>query len=536
LKQPMDYRLEHILTESARKYPTAPAIICDKEVISYEHLEEESNRLANALVKYGIKRGDRLGIYMNRSISSIIAVFGILKAGGTYVPIDPGAPAARIEYILKTCGIQSLISKSDKMRYLERTNLSELPLKNVILMDSAEGLALGPQPLRFIDWEKKRIDFSIELPRIEMVDSELAYILFTSGSTGNPKGVMISHLNSLTFVSSAYERFEIRTGDRFSNICPLHFDMSVFDLYVALKGGAAVCIIPEKTAMFPSQIAAFIQESELTVWNSVPSALSLLANYSKLEKYDLLSLRLILFAGEQFPIKHLARLRQLMPRARFFNLYGQTEANSSTYFEIGEVAAASGKPLPIGKPLANYDVFALDEEGQTISRPGVRGELFVRGSAVAQGYWGDKEKTEKSFVPNPLSPWLTEKVYKTGDLVTLDEQGNYIFLGRKDHMIKSRGYRIELGEIEHVLGNHPDIRIVVVVPLPDELIGNRIVAVLVMAESKKPKSDDIIKYCSGKLPKYMIPERIVFLDAVLTTSSGKPDRKRLLALLQGQEG
>jgi acyl-coenzyme A synthetase/AMP-(fatty) acid ligase len=338
---------------------------------------------------------------------------------------------------------------------------------------------------------------------------------------------MISHLNSLTFVNSAYEFFKIEKEDRLSNICPLHFDMSVFDIYVALKAGASIVIIPETIAIFPVKLAEIITKKKISVWNSVPSALSLLANLANLDNYDLSSLRLVLFAGELFPLKYLRRLQEAVPGARFCNMYGQTEANSSTYYWVDQLPSDGKGTLPIGKALPNFEVFALDENGNRIHDPEQEGELYVRASTVALGYWDEPEKTRNAFVRNPLRPDLSERVYRTGDLVRLDSDGNYVFLGRKDLMIKSRGYRIEIGEIETVLCNHPDIKNAVVVPIPDELIGNRLSVIVEPLTPGKITKDDIVKYCSVRLPKYMIPEMIEFRDSLPTTSSGKVDRKKL---------
>jgi amino acid adenylation domain-containing protein len=364
-------------------------------------------------------------------------------------------------------------------------------------------------------------------PVVNNIDSDIAYILFTSGSTGNPKGVMISHLNSLTFVNSVSNFFSIEKEDRFSNIAPLHFDMSIFDIFVAFKAGACVVVIPEAAAIFPMKLAEYISEKKISVWNSVPSALSLLATLKNLDTFDFSGLWLILFAGELFPLKYLRLLQKTIPEARFCNMYGQTEANSSTYYWVDQVPSDGSGTLPIGKALPNFEVFAIDENGKQIHDSGQEGELYVRASTVALGYWGEPERTQNAFVKNPLYPDLPERVYKTGDLVRLDVDGNYTFVGRKDHMIKSRGYRIEIGEIETVLCNHPDIKNAVVIPIPDELIGNRLSVIVVPFVLEKITKDDVFKYCFAQLPKYMVPEIVEFRDSLPTTSSGKVDRQKL---------
>jgi acyl-coenzyme A synthetase/AMP-(fatty) acid ligase len=208
-------------------------------------------------------------------------------------------------------------------------------------------------------------------------------------------------------------------------------------------------------------------------------------------------------------------------------MYGQTEANSSTYYWVDQVPSDGSGTLPIGKALPNFEVFAINENGKQIHDSGQEGELYVRASTVALGYWGEPERTQNAFVKNPLYPDLPERVYKTGDLVRLDVDGNYTFVGRKDHMIKSRGYRIEIGEIETVLCNHPDIKNAVVIPIPDELIGNRLSVIVVPFVLEKITKDDVFKYCFAQLPKYMVPEIVEFRDSLPTTSSGKVDRQKL---------
>jgi len=527
----MVYLLQDLLLESANKFPDRQAVVFKDEIITYEELEKITNKLANILFNKKIKKGDRIGIFLNKSIASIISIISILKAGAAYVPIDPLAPVKRLRFIINNCGIDCLITSPDKIEKIDQAFENHLPLKTIILTSDMSENLKSKLRARLIPWQAVLSMNDQSLHSIKPIDSDIAYILYTSGSTGDPKGVMISHLNSLTFVNMACEFFQIQKEDILSNLSPLHSDMSIFDIFTAIKAGAAIAIVPESASIFPIKLAESIQDNKISVWNSVPSALSLLAADENLDKFDFSSLRLILFAGEVFPLKYLRRLKKFIPAASFYNMYGQTEANSSLYYRVEQMPSDDTGTIPIGTEFPNFEVFALDENNRKINKPGEKGELYIRGSSVALGYWGEAEKTETSFVKNPLSSNVQETIYKTGDLVTIDTDGNYLFLGRKDHMIKSRGYRIELGEIETALASHEQVKNVVVIPIPDELIGNRIAAIIVPLNNDIIKKEDIIAYCSQRLPKYMIPEIVDFRDSLPMTSSGKIDRKLLASKL-----
>ena len=529
----MAYLLHQLLSESAAKLPENTAVACSGERMSYAVLERESSDFARQLLDLGVEKGDRVGLYLAKSLDSMVAVCGILKTGAAYVPLNTLAPTSYLEYIIDHCGIKTLVTEQAKLETITEITARDTLLERVVVMDGAEPDTEPGKPRMFARSKERPTD-SPRAASDNLTDGDVAYILFTSGSTGQPKGVTISHLNSLTFVNMAHDFFGIDERDVIANHAPLHFDLSVFDLFVAFKAGACVTIVPELASNFPSVLAEFIASSKITVWNSVPSVLSLLVSYAKLERFDLSSLRLIVFSGEVFPLKHLRRLKDALPSARLYNVYGQTEANSSMYFPVDELPADDSQAIPIGKPFPNFEVFAIDEEGRRIREAGETGELYVRSASVALGYWGDPTRTNQSFVGNPLHTNFRETVYKTGDRVALDHDGNYLFLGRADHLFKSRGYRIEVGEIETAIRGYPGVKTGVVIPIPDELIGNKIAAVVVGEEPGKLEKREIIEHCHDRLPKYMIPEILEFRDSLPTTSSGKTDRKTLLQELTSQ--
>jgi amino acid adenylation domain-containing protein len=367
-----------------------------------------------------------------------------------------------------------------------------------------------------------------------MSESDLAYVLYTSGSTGEPKGVAISHRAALAFVRWAIAELGLRGEDCFASHAPFHFDLSILDLFGAAGVGAAVRLIPEALQSFPFKLAELIDRAGISVWYSVPSALVRLLTQGRLDRFRFPRLRLVLFAGEVFPVRHLRELMALMPHAAFWNLYGPTETNVCTCYRVPLLAAERTAPVPIGIACAGTEVFALAGDGRRAG-PGHSGELFVAGPTLMTGYWGRPEQTAEALVPHPLRPHGPDRAYRTGDLVAVGEDGTYTFLGRRDHMVKSRGYRVELGEIEATLHAQADVREAVVLALPDDLVGHRLHAVVVLADGSTLSPRDLHRYCAERLPRYMVPAAIVVRRHPLPrTSTGKTDRRALIDELAGE--
>jgi amino acid adenylation domain-containing protein len=478
------------------------------------------------LIKEGVRRGDRVGLLLNKSVETVLGIFAILKTGAAYVPLDPSAPARRIGFIIQNCGIRCLLTKKAKLAIVKDAFPEPGLLHLVLLLDEMpERVDVELREVR-IRFRQEAAQESNDLSEDSAINTDLAYILYTSGSTGNPKGVMISHLNAFTFVNWAHECFGIRATDRLSNHAPFHFDLSIFDLFAGIKAGAAVHLVPDTITWFPGDLVRWIETHQITVWYSVPSALTLLVLHGGLKLGQFPHLRLILFAGEVFPVKHLRSLMHLLPHAEFCNLYGPTETNVCTYYYVREIPEGSAS-VPIGKACANTEVFALNDNLER-TKPGEVGELYVRGSSVMKGYWGLPEKTREVVLDWEDASGHREHIYRTGDLVLLGDDGNYRFVGRKDHMIKSRGYRIELGEVEAALYSHPQVKEAVVLAIPDELAGHRLRAILVCSQGQTPATSDVLQHCARRIPKYMIPEAIEFRQELPKTSTGKIDRQRLL--------
>jgi amino acid adenylation domain-containing protein len=509
------------LEASASRFPERTAIVDPAGgSVTYRELNERSDRVAGFLVASGVKPGDRVGVIVPKGAAAITAFFGIMKARAAYVPADYTAPASRNRSILADCEVRVVFLSPDGAAILDEwPPAAARPGAVVLIGDGAKpdgnvftwDQATGHAPVRV---EGRSPD-------------DLAYILYTSGSTGVPKGVMLTHENALSFVDWCSEVFTPAETDRFSSHAPFHFDLSVLDLYVPLKHGAAVYVISEELGKTPKELAEFISKSQLTVWYSTPSILGLLAEFGNLPAREYSTLRTVLFAGEVFPVKHLRHITKLWPWAAFYNLYGPTETNVCTFARIPlPVPDDRTVPYPIGWPCSHCDAVVLDEDGRQLSGDD-EGLLYIAGPSVFAGYWNRPEQNAKAFLDREGRRW-----YNTGDVVRLDPQDGYVYVGRRDRMVKRRGYRIELGEIERGLYQHPAIGEAAVISVPDQSAGVRIIAYLSAGTPVRPTIIELKTFCAGNLPAYMSPDVFRFLEKLPRTSTDKIDYQGLTRLAQ----
>jgi len=533
------YLLQHLLTDSAARASGQPAVAVGERFLTYAELDRLSNQVARALLAQGVAPGDRVGILAPKSAASVVALFGVLKAGACYVPLDPKSPARRLATIMADSGITVVLADQATAQQAAAMAGRGPRLRAVIVAGPHWGreatagpesgtTSQGPAPIpcETVPWDAVLTEPAEALGTDLAIEADLAYILYTSGSTGMPKGVMISHRASLTFVEWAAACTGLGEQDRACSPAPLHFDLSVFDVFATCKAAACMAVVPEMTAIFPARLAQWLEREQISVWYSVPSVLTMLVTYGNLQGFDLSRLRAIIFAGEVFPAKHLTQLMAELPGARYLNWYGPTETNVCTWYEVPPGSGLTA-PVPIGKACANTDAFAVTTEGGLVSKPGEEGELYVRGSGLMRGYWGDPEKTRRALVSNPFQAAYDESAYRTGDLVTLDDEANYVFIGRRDGMVKTRGYRVELGEVETALYQHPAIREAVVLPVPDELLGSRLRAVVCADGLGGLTREEVLDHCRRHLPSYMVPDVVEFCEELPRTSTGKVDRARL---------
>jgi amino acid adenylation domain-containing protein len=513
--------LDQLLIESAARYPDRTAVIDGPESISYRELEEASGRLAGELAARGAGPGNRVGLYLDKSLHAIVALWGVLRAGAAYVPLDIASPVKRVARIVENGELSGILATPKRWSTLAPAlgfppgfvgvaRAAQRPVEIGFAFESAGSSVQSAQRRAAAE---------------ERDPSRAAYILYTSGSTGQPKGVVLSHRAALSFVDWAAETTDLAPTDVLSSHAPLHFDLSVFDLFAGCRAGASVALVPPGLNVFPRNLADWIAAQGITVWYSVPSLLARLALSGALERHDWSQLRQIIFAGEVFPVAHLRRLREQIPGARYWNWYGPTETNVCTAYAVDALPAEQTSPVPIGTACANSKLLVVDDAG-SVCAPGEAGELYVSGPSLMSGYQAMPEATAHALVArgegSDSGPW-----YRTGDLVREDAGGLLHLLGRRDGMIKSRGYRIELGEIESVLHQHPAVAEAAAIALPDEESGHVIRAAAVARTGEALDAGKLRAFCAERLPAYMIPLSIAVRGSLPRGSTGKVDRRRL---------
>lgn len=510
--------LHRLAARHAERSPDSPCLEMNGETLSYAEVERQSNQLARLFADAGLRRGDRVGIYTPKSFETVISMLAVLKAGGAYVPMDPLAPASRAARIANDCGMRHLVATAPLAESL--FGEAEPPSRVThVVAPAPSGSAGGAAPpdlggrAEVIPWGAAQTYSEDDPAGGKGGEHDLAYILYTSGSTGRPKGVMLSHRNALAFVEWACGELSVGAGDRLSNHAPFHFDLTVFDLYAALYSGARMSIIDETVARSPRRLVELISARELTVWYSVPSALVLMLEQGRLEQSPPDSLRVVLFAGEEFPVKYLRRLAAVLPGASYYNLYGPTETNVCTFHRVRPEDLTRDASLPIGRACSGDRVVVLDEGAREVA-PGEVGELYVEGPTVMLDYW-----------PHGTHSAPPER-YATGDLVSWSEEGDLLFHGRKDLMVKVRGFRVELKEVEAALCAHPEIVEAAVIARKDERGGSVLIS-YVVPRDKELSVLQVKEHCARLLPYYMIPHSVRFTPGLAKTSTGKIDRVQL---------
>ena len=525
----MSRLLHERFQDRAQTRPETLAVAGTQERLSYGELEAAANRLARLLVHLGCRRGDRIALLTPKTPRAIVGLLAALKAGAAYVPLDPAGPPERLARMLESADCSFVLAGGAAAGMLRDTlacaTLARRP--QVGWLDSGELSAPG-EPRDF--GAREIAGFDAAPPPFFGDADDLAHLLFTSGSTGVPKGVMIAQRSVLAFLDWAQAHFGIGAADRLSQHAPLRFDLSTFDIFGALTVGAELHLVPSALGLLPHKLAQFIRDARLTQWFSVPAALTLMARHGVLQDDDFATLRRVLWCGEALPTPTLIYWMRRVPHARFTNLYGPTEATiASSHYTVPVCPQDEREPIPIGTACAGEELLVLDEALRPLP-PGETGHLHIRGVGLSPGYWRDAEKTRAAFLPYPGGQGREDRLYRTGDLAWRDAEGCFHFVGRADTQIKSRGYRIELGEIEAALHALPGLADSAVVAIPSGgFEGWLICCAYVPAASAELAPARLRESLAQLVPGYMLPARWLRCEALPRNANGKVDRPRLRA-------
>jgi D-alanine--poly(phosphoribitol) ligase subunit 1 len=493
--------------------PEKTAVIDAEMCVTFKELEEHSKKCAAHLLKVLPDLCLTIAVYLPKSIDTITANLGIAYSGRVYTNLDIQSPPQRIRNILDHLGIQYI--------YTSRSHALKL-----------EGCGVSPNQMLFVEdalCAELTDDDSAAISRCQerLIDTDPFCIINTSGSTGTPKGVTISHRGVIDFMEWVTEALKLDGNEVIGSLSPFHFDIYLMELQLCLFKGATMVIIQEQLPMFPAKILELMITRSVNFIFWVPTIMVNIANLDLLSKFDLKGLKRVLFAGEVFPMKQLNLWRKQLPECQFVNLYGPIEITVDCTYYLLDREFSDDDALPIGYPCRNTDVLILNDSDRP-SEADEQGELCVRGSSLALGYWNDEERTSEAFVQNPLNTRYPELIYRTGDLVYRNEEGLIYFVGRKDFQIKHLGYRIDLGEIENVSISLSGV------DNACALYGEATKRMILVYESAiQLSSEELQKQLLAVLPRYMVPKEFQRIDAIPMNPNGKIDRQKLKEIYIG---
>jgi long-chain acyl-CoA synthetase len=511
-------QVESFLERSAQLYPSKTAVVCGERRITYWELDEQTSRLAAALVRHGVARGDRVAIYLENSVEAVAAMWAALKAGAVFLMVNPTTKADKFAFILNDCRARVLVTDGARLAAVDGQIGKTSHLATVLLAGAEEiAASLGPWQTLYLGALLGRDGEPIpEVPR-RCIDIDLAALIYTSGSTGFPKGVMLTHLNVVTAATSITTYLENTPEDVILNVLPLAFDYGLYQVLMAAKVGGTVVL--ERSFTYPRAVIDTIVRERITGLPIVPTISAILLQMD-LARYDFSSLRYITNTAAALPTRHVLELQRLFPHVKIFSMYGLTECKRVAYLPPSEL---SRRPTSVGKAIPNTEVYVVDEQGRRVG-PGVVGELVIRGAHVMKGYWERPAETDAVLRPGPLPG---ERVLYSGDLFKTDEEGFLYFVGRKDDIIKTRGEKVSPKEVENVLYGLEGVAEAAVIGVPDPVLGSAIKAVVALAEGSALTAQDILRHCRRHLEDLMVPKLVEIRGSLPKTATGKISRRML---------
>ena len=490
-------RLSDGLKVAASVAPDHPAVICGDDALTYGELLAAAESLAKVLCASGVQPGDRVAIVLAKGVPQMIAVYATLLAGAAYVPIDPASPPRRIEQLVNDVGASAIVA--------------------------AEAIEHPTVPVLRIG-DDAAVSVNMTLP-VDLDPSALAYVIYTSGSTGQPKGVALDHRGPINTILDVNDAFDIVAEDVLFGVSSLSFDLSVYDIFGAAMAGATL-VLPDPADHSPHAWLAAMVERQVTVWNSAPPLMQLLVDVARAEGVQLPALRIVMLSGDWIALSLPDDIKAIAPNAKVISLGGATEASIWSIWHPIDAVDPRWRSIPYGRPMANQPWYVLDEQGNE-TPTWTTGQLHIGGVGLAQGYWGDAQKTAAAFVTHPATG---ERIYRTGDLGRRLPDGNIELIGRIDAQCKIQGHRVEPGEVEHVLAADPRVKDAVIV-VAGEARQKQLHAFVVLHEASSATDGESIRAgLADQLPSYLIPSRITVIARLPVTSNGKLDRSALLAL------
>jgi long-chain acyl-CoA synthetase len=511
--------VQDFLEASVLRSPDKVALVCQGERLTYMEIDRMANRLAHGLIHLGVRRGDRVAIYLTNSVNAVVGIFAVLKAGGTFVVLNRATKFEKLRGMINNSGATALIAdaRAAEQGLTERLTATLPSVLGTVITGSPKSGAATLSDRPIYEWEKIQELFAESAPARQNIDLDLACLIYTSGTTGDSKGVMCDHSNVVFAAESIIAYLRNGASDIVINFLPLSFDYGLYQLLMVFKFGGTLVL--ENSFTFPLAILDTIQKEKVTGLPGVPTVFALLLQ-ADVAAYDLSSLRYLTNTAAALPASHVQQLRSKFPQATVYSMYGLTETKRTLYLPPESL---DKKPGSVGIAIPGTEVWLENAAGQKVG-PGVTGELVVRGRHVMRGYWKAPEASAARFRPGPIPG---ERLCYTGDQFKTDEDGYLYFIGRRDDIIKCRGEKVSPKEIEDVLHALPGVVEAAVLGVPDEVLGQAIKAVLVPADNHLT-CEGVKAHCLEHLEPYLVPKFIEFRQSLPKSASGKVRKEELI--------
>ena len=516
--------LHDFLENTAARLPDKVALVCKGVRVTYAEIDRQANALAHTLIASGVERGDRVVIFADNTVETVVSFWAVMKANAIVSIINPLTKHDKLTYYLNDSRAKVLLTDMHLASVFTQSAPNTPHLVRTIVAGAFDETKLGgvKQPEAWASAQARGAALSEQQanfahvkhgpPGRRCIDNDLAAIIYTSGSTGDPKGVMLTHRNMLTAGTSISTYLEMKESDVVLGVLPLAFDYGLYQLIMTFRVGGRLVL--ERSFAFPAAVLKVMVEEKVTGFPGVPTIYAVLAEMKQLKDFDLSAISFVTNTAAALPVKHITMLRDLFPQARIYSMYGLTECKRCTYLPPKDI---DRKPTSVGLAIPDTELWIVDENGKKVG-PDVVGQLVIRGATVMKGYWEKPEATAEKLKPGPVPG---EFVLYTGDLCRLDEEGYLYFVGRSDDIIKSRGEKVAPKEVEGAIMNIAGVKEAAVVGVPDEVLGQAVKAFVVLEQGVTMTEKDIMKECQKRLENFMVPKHIAFLAELPKTTTGK---------------